>query len=107
MGVSFHTLPRETEFNIRGMFIAPPGFDFITTDKKSMELRILAHVANEKNMIKAFNDGIDLHRYSASMVFDKPEDKVSKEERQISKEVSFLIVYGGQENTLARKRNIP
>lgn len=108
MGVSFHTLPRESAaVNIRSYVVAPDGHDFITADMKAMELRILAHLSREKNMVKAFNNKIDLHKYSASMTFGKPLDKVTDEERQIAKEVSFLVVYGGSDYTLARKRGIP
>lgn len=107
MGVSFHTLPRNTEFNIRSYVVAPEGHDFITCDMKSMELRILAHLAREKKMAQAFHDKVDLHTYSASMTFSKPMDKVTKEERQIAKTVSFLVVYGGNASTLARKQGLP
>lgn len=111
IGVSFHTLPREQgEFNIRDYVIAPPGHKFITIDMKAMELRVLAHVANEKNMIKAFESGIDLHDYTTEMVFGKKKSEVSEKQwkldRQDSKEASFLTVYGGTENTLAAKRGI-
>ena len=112
IGVSFHTLPREqTDFNIREYVTAPEGYDFITVDMKAMELRVLAHVANEKNMIKAFNSGWDLHDFSTEMTFKKKKESCTKEEwkklRQICKEVSFLTVYGGTAYTLANKRNIP
>ena len=108
MGVSFHTLPREGgAVNIRSYVVAPEGWDFITADMKSMELRILAHLARERNMARAFKEGMDLHTYSASVTFGKPMDKITKEERQIAKEVSFLVVYGGSDYTLARKRGIP
>jgi DNA polymerase-1 len=106
MGISFHTLPRESKFNIRNYVVAPRGHKFITADMKSMELRVLAHLAKEKNMAKAFNERMDLHTYSASMTFGKPMDKVTKEERQIAKAVSFLTVYGGTEKTLAMKQGI-
>jgi len=95
MGISFHTLPRDEQHNIRDMFVAPEGYDFITADYSAMELRVLAHIADETNMKKAFSEGKDLHTYTASLVFDKSEDKVTKQERQIAKAVSFLIVYGG------------
>ena len=106
MGISFHTLPRESKFNIRDYVVAPKGYKFITADMKSMELRVLAHLAKEKNMAKAFNDRVDLHTYSAAMTFGKQMDKVTKEERQIAKAVSFLTVYGGTEKTLAMKQGI-
>jgi DNA polymerase-1 len=108
IGVSFHTLPRESlDVNIRDYVVAPKGHDFITIDMKAMELRVLAHVANEQNMIHAFKSGIDLHSYSAGLTFKKDPKDVSKLERQIAKEVSFLTVYGGTAYTLAAKRNIP
>lgn len=112
IGVSFHTLPREqVDFNIREYVIAPPGWKFITIDFKAMELRVLAHVANERNMIAKFVEGRDLHDFSTEMVYKKKKSDVDpdkwKELRQICKEVSFLTVYGGTAYTLANKRNIP
>jgi len=105
-GISFHTLPRETKFNIRDYVVAPKGWKFITADMKAMELRVIAHLAKEKNMAKAFQDKVDLHYYSASMTFNKPVNKITKEERQIAKEVSFLTIYGGTEVTLSQRRGI-
>ena len=108
IGVSFPTLPGESlDVNIRDYVVAPKGHDFITIDMKAMELRVLAHVANEQNMIEAFKSGVDLHSYSAGLTFNKDPKDVSKLERQIAKEVSFLTVYGGTAYTLASKRNIP
>ena len=101
MGVSFHTLPRETKNNIRSIFVAPPGFKFITVDYASMELRVLAHIAKEHKMQKAFKGGIDLHKYTGSLLFNKPQDKVTKQERQVAKTTSFLIVYGGSKFQLS------
>lgn len=95
MGVSFHTLPREDKHNIRNIFTSPEGYSFITVDYAAMELRVLAHISKEKKMQQAFLDGVDLHTYTASLLFQKSEDKIKKEERQIAKAVSFLIAYGG------------
>ena len=105
MGVSFHTLPREKENNIRSMFIAPKDHAFITVDYAAMELRVLAHVAKEGNMQMAFNSGQDLHTYTARLLFNKED--ITKEERQIAKTVSFLIVYGGGPFNLAETMSIP
>ena len=105
MGVSFHTLPRETETNIRSIFKSPPGYSFITVDYAAMELRVLSHIAKEGNMQKAFNEGADLHTYTAQLLFNK--DEVSKQERQIAKTVSFLIVYGGGPFNLSETMGIP
>jgi len=113
-GVSFHTLPRPDEdddegsnlaSNIRSLFIPPPTWDFITADYATMELRILAHIAGEENMLKAFRSGEDLHSYTARLVFGK--EKISKFERQLAKAVSFLIVYGGGPFNLSETMGIP
>ena len=105
MGVSFHTLPRETKHNIRSFFIAPKGHSFITVDYSAMELRVLAHVAKDGNMQNAFQKGVDLHTYTARLLFNK--ENISKQERQIAKTVSFLIVYGGGAFNLAETMAIP
>ena len=105
MGVSFHTLPRETETNIRSIFTAPRGEAFIAADYAAMELRVLSHIAKEGNMQLAFNQGEDLHSYTARLLFNKQD--ISKQERQIAKTVSFLIVYGGGAFNLAETMGIP
>ena len=105
MGVSFHTLPRTTENNIRNIFRAPEGYSFIAADYAAMELRVLAHVAKEGNMQKAFIEGADLHTYTAELLFNKKN--ITKQERQIAKTVSFLIVYGGGPFNLSETMNIP
>jgi len=105
MGVSFHTLPRETETNIRSIFRAPTGNAFIAADYAAMELRVLSHIAREGNMQLAFNRGEDLHSYTARLLFNK--EKITKQERQIAKTVSFLIVYGGGPFNLAETMGIP
>jgi len=104
MGVSFHTLPRETKHNIRSFFIAPKDHAFITVDYSAMELRVLAHVAKDGNMQQAFQNGEDLHSYTARLLFNK--EKISKQERQIAKTVSFLIVYGGGPYNLSETMGI-
>ena len=71
MGVSFHTLPRSTETNIRSIFTAPKGQAFVTVDYAAMELRVLSHIAKEGNMQLAFNQGADLHTYTAQLLFNK------------------------------------
>jgi len=105
-GVSFHTLPRPDEegkdrVNIRDMFIADKGYTFLAADYSAAELRVLAHVSQEPNLIQAFKSGEDLHKYTASLVYGKTIDKITKKERQIAKSVSFLIVYGGGPEKLA------
>ncbi len=106
-GVSFHTLPRESEVNIRRGIVAPPGFAFIAADFASAELRIIAEIAGETKMMEAFNAGLDLHTYAASLLYGKDMSMITKEERQVAKAVSFLIVFGGSEHTLSNNQGIP
>jgi DNA polymerase-1 len=104
MGVSFHTLPRDTDNNIRSLFNCPEDYRFVTVDYAAMELRVLSHIAKDGNMQTAFTQGADLHTYTAQMLFNKPE--ISKEERQIAKAISFLIAYGGGAFNLAETTGI-
>jgi DNA polymerase I len=110
-GVSFHTLPRRDEkkkkdINIRNMFIADEGYAFISADYSAAELRVLAHVSQDKNLIAAFKSGEDLHKYTASLVFNLPILSITDSQRQIAKSVSFLIVYGGGPDKLAESVGI-
>lgn len=103
-GVSFHTLPRESEdddVNIRRLMASDKDKVFLAADFSQAELRVLAQCCKDKNLIKAFESGQDLHKFTASLVFGKKVEEVTKEERQIAKSVSFLIVYGGGPNKLA------
>jgi len=104
MGVSFHTLPRDEKTNVRSLFVAPKGYAFLTVDYAAMELRVLSHIAKEGNMQFAFQNGKDLHTYTAQLLFAKED--ISKHERQIAKSVSFLIVYGGGAFNLAETMGI-
>ena len=105
-GVSFHTLPRENKHaDIRNLFIAPPGWNFICADYKTMELRILAHVADEPGLKEAFRNGQDIHTLSAQSAFNK--EVVTKEERQQGKTISFTVAYVGGEFNIAETNNIP
>tara|TARA_R100000458_G_scaffold11747_1_gene9527 strand:+ start:7735 stop:8850 length:1116 start_codon:yes stop_codon:yes gene_type:complete len=108
-GVSFHTLPRPTEdnVNIRKLMKADGDKAFIAADFSQAELRVLAQCCKDKNLIKAFTSGQDLHSFTASLVFGKDVKNVTKAERQIAKSVSFLIVYGGGPNKLAQQINKP
>jgi DNA polymerase-1 len=103
-GVGFHTLPRvddEDPVNLRNLFISDEGKLFIAADFSTAELRMLAYQCRDKNLISAFLSGEDLHKFTASLVFKKPVSEITKEERQIAKSISFLIVYGGGPSKLS------
>ena len=108
-GVSFHTLPRTVDdsVNIRKLMTADDGNVFLAADFSQAELRVLAQCCKDKNLIKAFNSGQDLHSFTASLIYSKPIPEITKLERQIAKSVSFLIVYGGGPGKLSLQINKP
>lgn len=87
---------------LRKFFIAKPGYLLVDADYSQIELRVLASVANDKNMIEAFNNGEDIHRITASQVFGVPLDMVTPEMRSRAKAVNFGIVYGIGAYSLAK-----
>ncbi len=79
---------------IRKAFKASKGNVFIDADYSQIELRILAHISKDKNMIEAFLNEEDIHKQVAAKVFNVPLEEVSKEQRSAAKAVNFGIVYG-------------
>ena len=85
---------RELGSEIRKMFVAGEGCVLVDADYSQIELRVLAHIADDKNMQAAFLSGEDIHAVTASQVFHVPLDKVTPEMRRNAKAVNFGIVYG-------------
>ena len=79
---------------LRKVFKPKEGAIFIDADYSQIELRVLAHISEDKNMIDAFNNNEDIHAQAASKVFNVPIEEVTKEERSKAKAVNFGIVYG-------------
>lgn len=79
---------------IRQVFIPKPGFVFLDSDYSQIELRILAHMSDDENLIAAYNSDEDIHRITASQVFNTPLNEVTKTQRSNAKAVNFGIVYG-------------
>ena len=79
---------------LRKFFTARPGYLLVDADYSQIELRVLAAVADDPNMIEAFRSGQDIHRITASQVFNVPFDYVTPEMRSRAKAVNFGIVYG-------------
>lgn len=80
--------------DLRKFFIAGDGETLIDADYSQIELRVLADLSNDENMINAFNSGVDIHTTTASQVFGLPVDMITKELRSRAKAVNFGIVYG-------------
>lgn len=85
-------VPHEKE--IRSIFKAPEGSKIITADYSQIELRIIAEVSQEPEFIKIYKNNGDLHRKTAALVLSKPEQDVTKDERQQAKAVNFGFAYG-------------
>lgn len=97
-----HELGRE----IRKMFVAEDGYVYVDADYSQIELRILAHIANDTEMIKAFADGVDIHTVTASQIMHISESEVTPKMRSDAKAVNFGIVYGIGEFSLAQDLSI-
>ena len=93
---NLQNIPVRTEVGreLRKFFIAEDGFTLADADYSQIELRVLAHIANDPEMIRAFTDGVDIHTVTASQVFGLPESMINSSMRSRAKAVNFGIVYG-------------
>ena len=95
---------------IRKVFKPKEGYVFVDADYSQIELRVLAHIADDEHMIEAFNNNEDIHRQTASKVFDIPMEEVTSKQRSDAKAVNFGIVYGisdfglGEQLGISRKQ---
>jgi len=79
---------------IREAFIAPPGSAIVSADYSQIELRIMAHISEDANMLKAFADGEDIHRATAAEIFGVGLSEVTSEQRRYAKVINFGLIYG-------------
>lgn len=100
---NLQNIPVRTDLGaeIRKMFIPKPGCVLVDADYSQIELRVLAHIADDNAMQKAFRSGMDVHTVTASQVFGVPVEAVTPLQRRHAKAVNFGIVYGISEFSLA------
>jgi DNA polymerase-1 len=79
---------------VREAFIAPPGHLIMSADYSQIELRIMAHISGDAGLLRAFAEGIDVHRATASEVFGVPVAELSSEQRRYAKVINFGLIYG-------------
>jgi DNA polymerase-1 len=91
---------------IRKGFVASDGYKLISADYSQIELRLLAHIADDKNLIEAFMKGDDIHRHTASVVFGISEEKVDDKQRRMAKVVNYGLIYGMSDYGLAQRFDI-
>jgi len=91
---------------VREAFVAPPGCVIASSDYSQIELRIMAHISGDEALLRAFTEGIDVHRATAGEVFGVPVDQVSSEQRRYAKVINFGLIYGMSSFGLARNLGI-
>ena len=92
---------------IRKAFIPEPGCLFFSADYSQIELRVMAHLSQDTEMIKVFSEGKDLHAATAANIYKKPIEEVTRDERTKSKRANFGIIYGITVFGLAERLDIP
>jgi len=91
---------------IRQAFIAPPGYKLVAADYSQIELRIMAHLSADSGLLKAFGEGLDVHRATAAEVFGVAPDKVTNDLRRSAKAINFGLIYGMSSFGLAQQLGI-
>ncbi|WP_163935323.1 DNA polymerase I [Paraferrimonas sp. SM1919] len=92
---------------IRQAFIAPAGYKIVAVDYSQVELRIMAHLSQDKGLLTAFAEGKDIHRATAAEVFNSDFEHVTSEQRRRAKAVNFGLIYGMSAFGLAKQLDIP
>ncbi|MBI2039450.1 hypothetical protein HYT18_00020 [Candidatus Microgenomates bacterium] len=92
---------------IRKAFVAPKGKVLLAADYSQIELRIMAHLSNDPNLKKAFEQGLDIHSATAAKIFNVAVEKVTKEQRAVGKTMNFATLYGQGPHALSRQLKVP
>jgi DNA polymerase-1 len=105
---NLQNIPIRTDLGreIRKGFVAAPGTLFLGVDYSQIELRVMAHFSGDEAFVTAFREGIDVHRQTASVIFEVPVADVSAEQRAQAKTVNFATLYGQGPFSLARQLGI-
>lgn len=102
---NLQNIPARTEDGrlIRKSFIAPRGFKLLSADYSQIELRVMAHLSEDPVLIRAFHNGVDIHRLVASEIFGINLDDVTESERRVAKTINFGLIYGMTAFGLAKR----
>ncbi len=105
---NLQNIPTRTAFSrqIRQAFLPKEGWQLVAADYSQVELRILAHLSEEPILIKAYRENDDVHRLTASLLFDKEKEEISADERRIAKVVNFGVIYGMGAARFAREMGV-
>jgi DNA polymerase-1 len=105
---NLQNIPVRTELGrqVRGAFVAPPGYLLLGCDYSQVELRLLAHVAHDPEMMAAFHRDEDVHATTAAAVYGVPLEQVSYEQRNLAKAINFGLMYGMSQYGLAARTDL-
>ncbi len=102
---NLQNIPVRTELGrqIRRAFVAEPGTRLVSFDYSQIELRLLAHLCGDENLVRAFHEGKDIHAATAALTFGVPEEAVTKEQRNRAKLLNYAVLYGVSNFGLAQQ----
>jgi DNA polymerase-1 len=105
---NLQNIPIRTEVGrqIRAAFIAPKGQRIVSADYSQIELRVLAHLSHDEQLLEAFRSNEDVHTRTASLVFGVPKDEVTREMRARAKTINFGVIYGMGDSALAKQISV-
>jgi DNA polymerase-1 len=105
---NLQNIPIRTEEGrrIRQAFIAPDGYRIVAADYSQIELRIMAHLSQDAGLVKAFKENLDVHKATASEVFDVDLEEVSGDQRRKAKAINFGLIYGMSAFGLAKQLHL-
>lgn len=101
---NLQNIPRSS--SVRSLFVAPDNYKLLVADYDQIELRVMAMFSQDKQLIRIFKNEEDIHAGAAALLYKKPIEEVTGEERQIGKGVNFLTAYGGGPHKLANTTGI-
>jgi DNA polymerase-1 len=106
---NLQNIPVRTELGraIRAAFVAPPGSVILSADYSQIELRVLAHLSNDPELIDAFSTNADIHARTAALVWDKKPSDVTVDERRAAKTINFGVIYGMGDSALGKQLGVP
>lgn len=102
---NMQNIPIRQDKTIRGMFMAPDGYRLIVADYSQIELRFLAHYSQDPMLLKAYNEGLDLHHITATRAYRVKAP--TERQRSLAKNVNFSMVYGGGPGTIMARYEVP
>jgi DNA polymerase-1 len=106
---NLQNIPVRTELGraIRAAFVAPPGHVILSADYSQIELRVLAHLSEDPELVDAFRTRADIHARTAALVLNKKPEELTADERRAAKTINFGVIYGMGDSALAKQLGIP